>query len=332
MDACALWRMFMPHCNMKTSRFLFTTGMVPFEKVTEADVSITQRMMSDNNVNFLRQANAFGMKLVYDLDDNVWNLPATNPSRMAFIKHRKGLENCAEWANVFTVSTYELKKAVLKEWGHVINAATKKDIPVMVVENYIDLKLFRPCTLPRNRDTVRIGWRGSNTHAGDIAVILGVLPKILADYKNIEIEFVGMWPPREIQHDPRVRMRNWCHISEYANRLSTWDWDIILAPLDDNKFNRSKSSIAMQEAGALGIPCLASDVTNYRAFAEKIPELKYLLCFVNSQWETKLRALIENAQMRKELGLAMRKNVEDNFNIEKEVWRWEEVAEAALRE
>jgi len=330
MDACALWRMFIPHLNMPTSRFFFTMGQVPFDQISASDVGCVQRMMIEGNIKYMELARSHGVHMIYDLDDNVWHMPAYNPAKDAFYANQEGLRNCVEWADVVTVSTPFLQKHAKRELGDLRNVATKKPIPVIVIENYADLRLFKESNITRDRDMVRIGWGGSNTHAGDVAPVWNMLPELVEMFPQVEMEFVGMPPPARLYGHPRVRMRQWCHVSEFWNRLATWDWDIFIAPLENNKFNKAKSAIKMIEAGSMGRPCLATHIDNYAAFGDKVPELKWLLCGAEFQWVTKLKELIENASLRKELGEAMRYNVQKNYNIQNEIWRWDEAAEMAL--
>lgn len=331
MDACALWRMFIPHLNMPKSRFFFTQGHVVLDNVALSDVGVVQRMMEEGNVEYLRMARTHGMRFIYDLDDNMWHMPAWNPAKHIFEERKEGLRNCVEWADVVTVSTEFLKKFASRELDDLRNVVTDKPIPVIVIENYADMRFFKEHTIPKNRDTIRIGWGGSNTHAGDLGHMWHVMPDIIEEFPNTEFEVIGHPPPPRLVGHPRVKMRNYCHVSEFWNRLATWDWDIFLAPLENNKFNKAKSAIKMIEAGTMRKPCLATNIENYTKFAAKTPELKWLLCDADFQWEGKLKELIRNEPLRRELGDAMHHNVVEHYNIAKQTWRWEEAATMALR-
>lgn len=333
MDACALWRMFIPHLNMPNSRFFFTTGNVPLDSIASADVGCVQRMMGEGNVEYMSMARQHGIRLIYDLDDNIWHMPAWNPAKHAFEEHRGGVRACVEWADVVTVSTPFLKKFAQREFDDLRNVVTGKPIPVVVVGNYADMRLFKEVTVPRNRDTVRIGWGGSNTHAGDLGYMWHIIPDIIEEFPNTEFEVIGHPPPPRLFNNPRVRMRNFCHVSEFQNRLATWDWDIVIAPLENNKFNKAKSAIKMVEAGSIRKPCLATSIDNYDMFCDfpGYKELKWQLCMSDFQWGDKLKELIRNESLRKELGDAMHSNVSQNYNIATQTWRWSEAAEMALR-
>ena len=326
-DACAMWRMFFPHLHLPGSRFMFTGGMPPVDEMLESDIVCCQRMMTQQNITFLKQMRAYGMRVIYDLDDNVWNLPKTNPAYHIFSRPDvlEGMQNCAEWADVITVSTKPLQKMVTKHWGHLRNAASKKEIPVMLCENRIDPMFYHPNSI--ENEQVVIGWAGSNTHAGDLAEIWPALQSILNDYPNVMLHLVGHSAP--FLH-PNIRQGQWVHISEFSFRLRQWNWDIFLAPLEEHKFNLSKSNIKMQEAGALKRPCLASWIKPYTDFVGDNVNLRWLLCTGTSMWENRLRKLIEDAQYRKSLGNAMYKHTLDNFHVEQTTAEWEAAAQACF--
>ena len=313
---------FFPHLHLPGSRFLFTGGGTPpLNELCEADVICCQRMMSKINQDFLQVMRAYGMKIIYDLDDNVWTIPPDNPAATIFkLKEiQEGMAHCAEWADVLTVSTPTLKKVMERNWGHLRNAATGKEIPVLVCQNRIDPLFYNPSGKD-NGDKIIIGWGGSNTHAGDLADIWGTLHKILDKYENVYVELVGQEAP--FKH-PKLSYREWVHIADFPFYLKEWNWDIFLAPLEEHKFNQSKSNIKLQEAGALARPCLASPEQPYKDFYENSGGLGWQLCSISLQWERKLMQLIEDKDFRLDTGRRMYEHTMANFNIKSSVTEWE---------
>lgn len=327
-DACGLWRFFFPHLHLPGSRFLFTGGAPPIDALCESDVICCQRMMTPNNMKFLQSMRAYGMHIIYDLDDNVWDLPSSNPAASIFRLQgvQDGMAACAEWADVLTVSTSTLQKVVERNWGHLKNVATKKEIPVLVCENRVDPIFYRPNTEKHGK--IIIGWCGSNTHAGDLQDLWPILAKILLDYENVEVELVGHNAP--FKH-PRLRYADWVHVSEFPYVLRNWNWDIFLAPLESHRFNSSKSSIKMQEAGALGRPCLAGFEKPYKDFCNLgDKDIKWQLCPGSVAYEFRLRKLIEDGPFRLALGKKMYKHTLENFNIEQSIPEWETAVNACF--
>lgn len=319
-DACGLWRFFFPHLHLPGSRFLFTGGTPPFNEICETDIVCCQRMMSVENARFLQGMRALGMRIIYDLDDNVWTIPPDNPASHIFKMReiQQGMMACAEWADVLTVSTPTLKKVMERNWGHLRNAASKKEIPVVVCQNRVDPLFYRPSDKD-NGDKIVIGWGGSNTHAGDLAGMWTTLHKILDDYPNVEVKLVGQQAP--FVHT-RLSYHEWVHIAEFPFYLRQWNWDIFLAPLEEHKFNKSKSSIKLQEAGALGRPCLASTEQPYVEFCGSDKDISWQLCSIPFQWENKLRKLIEDKTFRLALGQKMLQHTTTNFHIKQSIAEW----------
>lgn len=333
MDACGAWRHYYPKLYVPGAKFVFTEGPPPLNDLSQSDVAVVQRMMVEGNVAWLQLIRQLGIKIIFDLDDNLWHMPSANPAKQYFKQEeiKVGLEACAEWADVFTVSTRELQRTVGFKWGNLRNVKSGKPIPIMLCENRIPLSLYTQQNgVSCENDGVVVGWGGSNTHAGDLFDLWHILYKLLEEIPDMRLELVGQPPPLYLYRHPRVLLRPWVHISEYPARLATWNWDINLAPLENHKFNKSKSGIKMQEAGALHRPCLATDYGPYEDFVARGPsELKYLMCSTSLQWENKLRELIKNASLRKELGDAMYAHVEKNFRIELSVPSWQEAINAA---
>lgn len=326
-------RMFYPKLYIPGARFVFTEGPPLLNDISEADVAVVQRMMVDGNIKWIQIARQLGIKVIYDLDDNLWEMPNANPAKQYFEEHSsiKGLEACAEWADVFTVSTRDLQKVVQNKWSKLRNVATGKPIPVLLCENRTPLTLFQKQEgISYEHEGVIVGWSGSSTHAGDLFDIWHVLYKLLVENPTMQLELVGQPPPLYLLRHPRTRMRPWVNVSEYPARFATWNWDIILAPLEKHKFNRSKSSIRMQEAGALHKPCLATDYGPYNDFVYRgETKLQYLLCDNTSHWETKLHELVRTSSLRNELGEAMYANVAKNFRVEQSVPEWQEAIDVA---
>lgn len=348
-DACALYRMYMPHLNIHDSCFVIPAlrlpngqiapgGVINVEEIKHCKVAIVQRLVSEHNRNALLTFKKFDMKIVYDLDDDVWNLPSYNPGKHEFSKVRDGFYRCAELADVLTVSTRGLRTAARS------NLQLNKEI--IIVPNAIDLNLFSRKNIQRNDGFVIIGWGGSNTHSEDVKGAFEAVTTVLDEFPQVRMEIVGAHAENEIietyiddngrrgqrrvkviskigKH-PQTRFRPWVPVSEYAYRLASWAWDISLAPLEDNRFNRSKSNIKVLEAASLKIPCLASDVQPYREFCELGgADLMWLLCNRTSEWASKLRTLINEPERRDFLGNKMHEIATQWFDIKKtkEIWK-----------
>jgi glycosyltransferase involved in cell wall biosynthesis len=317
-DACALYRLFIPHLHTPNSRFVFNFKQIPIEEYADVNVLVVQRQGHAKNKLALEELNKFGLKIIYDLDDDLWNLSAANPARNIFRDMRDGFGECAALCELVTVSTSWLKSAV-----RTALPSLKKEI--YVVENSMDFDYFQGPQLPRDESRVVIGWGGSDTHSADVSEVFRMLPDILDEFPQVHMEFVGQMPPKKMLGHERVRIREFVPVSEYPSKYSTWAWDIILAPLENTRFNRAKSNIKMLESAAIGAPCLCSPIAAYAEFCSYDSDLKYLTCTTWASWKTKIRELIADAAMRKALAQKMRKVVEDHYHISTMKAKWHEV-------
>ena len=307
MDACALYRMFLPHMSISPSMYYFPeNGITDVNNFSYCRVAVVQRLCSKANFAALDLMRRGNIKIVYDLDDNVWSLPAYNPGVKLFKMMRAGFRHCAAMSDVITVSTEPLRVAVLEALlGH----KDTKCPPIEVIPNAMDFNLFRPvserCKRPKDGRIV-MGYAGNNTHIGDVQNAFDALPELLAAFPNLYLEFVGIPPPKEIASSERVRVLDYVPVSEYPARLASWQWDLSIAPLDRNRFNVSKSSIKMMEAGAMHIPCVASAVAPYQDFCRGNSLLTdTVLCKTRVDWVRKTSALIADEKLRQDVGEQM---------------------------
>ena len=314
LDACALYRMFIPHVHVTGSRYVFRRGKIVDTDFAGTEVAVVQRLGNESNLMALQIMQEAGCKVIYDLDDNLWAVPKYNPAKYMIDSMQAGFNTCASAADLITVSTAGLKSAVEAN-------LPKLKTPVLVVPNGIDLALFHKAPERDSDSKIVVGYAGSNTHKEDVAQCWNVIGEALEGtnavfeliQSNVPVQQVKMVggikvTTTVVQKDPngvprglkeeQLRIRPWIPVPEFAGQFSSWQWDIALAPLEDNRFNRSKSNIKMLEAAAVGAVCLASPVQPYLEFCEHHPAAKWLLCYTERQWKEKLRTLINDKDAR----------------------------------
>ena len=317
-----MYRQFLPHMNMENSRFLFRPGTLNLQEFEDCKVAVVQRQVSVHNLAAMRHIKAAGIKIVYDLDDNLWSLPAANPAKKVFDQHKEGFAMCAVEADVITVSTQGLQTAARTAFGF------KKEI--VVCPNGMDFNFFHQKPIQKDDGLTVIGWAGSNTHREDMIEALSILPEVLDSNPQSRIEFVGA-PPDNFSHE-QMRFRVWVPVGEFANRMASWAWDISIAPLAENRFNRSKSCIKLLEAAALKIPCLVSDVQPYNEFCSLGgQDLKWLLCSTAQQWKTKLQILLHEPERRQFLGQRTHEVARLFYDMKKLKHNWQRVFEQVVQ-
>lgn len=316
-DACALYREFIPHLNIPNTRYLHGNGPLDYSVTEGSDVIVVQRLSTPSNLKALMLLKEWGMKIVYDLDDNMWEIPSWNPAKTLMKSYQACLEQCAGIADMITVSTGALNAAVKR------HLKLGKSTEVVTINNAMDFNLFG--RMPREqRDFVKVGWLGTNTHTKDVAAVFDILVDVVKKHKNIKVHFAGLPVPERLKNHPNAIQMDFMPVGEFPMRLASWRFDILLAPIEDIPFNRSKSNIKILEAAACGAAILVSDVGPYRQFCSLDKELDYLVCRKRTDWENKIIELSNQPDLREHLADVLTKVAMEHFNITTIAKEWEQ--------
>jgi hypothetical protein len=229
---------------------------------------------------------AMTCRRVYELDDDPFEIEHSNPAHMDYnaANSRDSFEFCIRTADLVTCSVEPLAERM-----------RRLNPNVVVLKNRIDeslLALERP-----RRDKLVIGWTGGPSHFADMQECAYGLRRVLAWFpKTVEAHLIGT--------DMRRIMRCEARVTPWEKRTADYykliDFDIGIAPLRPGIFTDAKSAIKVMEYGALGIPCVASDVTPYADYI--VDGVTGCLVRRPEQWAQRLRELVNDEAMRTEMG------------------------------
>ncbi len=156
---------------------------------------------------------------------------------------------------------------------------------------------------------------GTPTHDVDFEQAAGALAQVLSQHTEVELWLAGplTLPPVLGPFEYRIRrfpLTDWRGWFELMGRM-----DIALAPLErDNVFCRAKSEVKFLEAGALGLPVIASRTD---AFEHAIDEgVNGLLAGGEAEWIEALERLIRQPELRRSLGESARRTVLESYGPE----------------
>ena len=186
---------------------------------------------------------------------------------------------------------------------------------IYIIPNTIDFNIWDKLKpgKPKNK-RIRIGWCGAATHNEDLAFIKPIIYKLLDKYSNIEFFFAAGAPQFFIKKHKRIICNNaWHNPYDYPQSLKSKHFDIGLAPLLDNNFNRGKSNLRWLEYSALKIPTVASNVEPFRRSIEH--GYTGFLAKEQDDWFNYLSQLIESEQYRKTMGDNAYWQVKKDFNL-----------------
>ena len=257
---------------------------------------------------FVHMRAKHGKKFVTEVDDYIFSIPPTN-SAFQSMKPGTGYTHVAleqiKRSDALIVSTPHLKE--------LYEPFCKQ---IHTVENAVSLPLWRRAASPARRRGLTIGWMGGGTHNEDHEMIQGAVKEVLEKAPKTRFTYIsGCHQPRCFDGVERLK---WVHdfkpIDKYPQWIAKQGFDIGIAPLVDNEFNRGKSNLRWLEYSAMGIPTVASNVLH---FSQSIKHGKTgLLAGTHAEWVSSLMKLINEPDVRENIGKAARLEVGTKWSPE----------------
>ncbi len=293
-----------------------------------ADIVILQCSVSPHIVDICHK---HGCKVIYETDDVQDEYHKSHPSYAEYMETKKEHDEKfyetmrkSDWV---TVSTPFLKN----RWKHI-----NKNITVL--PNYIDPQLY-PEYSKNNTDIIRIGWAGGISHYGDLEIIKKPLNYVLDKYKNTKFVYFGLGKMgygstinKVISGDdyfkeiPRNRREPvWgVNFSDYPHAFTSLQYDIAIAPLLANNFNKGKSNLKWLEYSWNGVPGVYSPTV----YSNDIEHGKTgFIAKTQDAWKVYLSTLIESAHLRRYIGSTAKKYVREKYDITRHIHKWRELYE-----
>lgn len=303
--------------------------------VDDYDVFIFNRFYEGTLEKYIEFLKSIGKTVIYETDDNYEGIDESHAlmkiKDFAILSSRELIK----LVDGITVSTPELK-------AEIHNFYPDKDI--YVVPNALELSEYKK--RKGGNKKLRIGFQGSNIHVQDLLMVIDAIAELqkeygfefvifgiddtpLKDLNKFCVEYKGQkwkWMEDFPKLYERLEQIEYTHIKivpyeEYRDKLSELNLDIGIAPLTDNRFNRSKSCLKFYEYAAVGTVTLASKVLPYTLEMDDEDLVKNR----HDKWVSKLRKLITDETYRQSRLYAQEAWVNENRDINKVVKQWENV-------
>lgn len=286
------------------------TGAIKLESVADQDIIVFQRQYAAEALMTIRMLKKQGKVCIFVVDDNVWNIHKTSPAHPYYTGQNLERYNVIlSEAHAFWTSTEHLRILGLRFNK---NGTVLRNLVEPVFRSFLRTDRDNP-------EQVRIGWTGTPHHYADILYIEPALKQIAKKYKDkIKYVFMGYKPPYIHEWMSRWEYEYYDFVppDAFYPALASLDFDIGIAPLVDNEFNRGKTARKAQEYGLFSIPSILSPCHPYHEWSHGVTCLKPKNNKVDA-WVYSLSQMIDNADLRKEIGEAGYKYVMDNHNINK---------------
>lgn len=293
-----------------------------------SDLMVFQRGCRPQDLHHMRQAQARGIRCIYDIDDDMFNVPQHVKDAHAYFSQPETKQLIVDMllaADLVTVSN-----EVMLE---VVQRYTKR--PARIVQNCIDMGHVRAVSAGVKKagdGTVNIAWHGSMTHVGDISIVQSPLVEILRRHKHVNLHLYGHWTDDVWgwalkEFGARVKYSGWIDPNMLYAELARHD--IGLCPLENTPFNRAKSWIKWAEYGSVELPAVVSPLQPYTCVEHGEDAI---IAEGNSEasWTDALDALVKDENLRKRIGRGACLKVirkYDNGIVSKE---WSRVFDEAL--
>lgn len=258
--------------------------------------------------------------LIVDLDDNFMEVTPDQPAWKR--GYQPGGENRAivmslvSMADAIFCSTQPLadyfKEIIFKQWGEFK--------PTFVLPNSVEMKWPE-----QKKYRKEIGWFGSVTHDEDIKLALDGIYSFLKDHQDYSISFVGGFTEKMFKE--RFNPPTWFKkrasfhpgtsgYEGFKDLIAQYEWQIGIAPLVNNTFNKGKSNIKWIENTMIGVPVVASDVYPYSNTIEHGVDG----WLVKDDWASALAEAVKAD--RKRVVDKARAKVVESYNIKKNAKLW----------
>jgi len=275
-------------------------------------------------------ARKYGVKLILDMDDSLWDLHDDNPAHSVWKKGGAAIGNFTSICNdvdYITCTNEYLKHLIMSK-------TNKKSHQIKVIPNYIDLKVYKHRTKFKDDGQIMLTHFGSSTHwldLGEKEFFKGV-DRIMREYPNVKFRTIGAWIPKFRQKwGSRFDLKygdqdlyKWVN-EKFPSYMD--DTDILLTPLVEDVYNKCKSSIKWLEASSAKIPGVWSDI---RQYSEVIDGTNGLLATTGGDWYRGIKSLIDDKEKRRKMGEKAYLDVKNNWEITDHLEEYKALFEEAI--
>lgn len=305
MNGVVYHRLFTPHLRMQIDGHADVSVCQSQEEWLTLDyrgfdLVIFSRWLGAKHYDVLKKIADSGTPYVVDIDD-YWVLPKYNPAYWAYRKGiKQGVKDAINYADAVITTTPTLAKEIRQ-----INEN------VIIASNCLDYSHKQWEAVPSERtEKVKVGWVGGVTHEEDL--------KLIADQiKGLDIEFyICGYTPGEIWNRiaksmPNAKIVEGTSVFEYGEVYK--HFDIVLAPLQDTKFNNCKSELKIVEASAYKKPIICSDVFPYLYHQSN----DGVLFAERNEWKLAIQKLIDAGHsVRQSMGVSNYDYCQKHHNLE----------------
>lgn len=215
-----------------------------------------------------------GMRLIYEIDDICFkeDIPDYNKYKPAFESEeiRTTAQEIMGLCDEITVTCKYMQEYYRKKTGNEKVTILPNFMPKFWIGNHYDLNR-NTRNLELHKKKPRILYAGSGAHfdvdnrvkqKDDFEHVNDIIRRTVNKYQWV---FLGAFPLPliDLVRSGKIEFHQWLSLLDYAEGISNLNINMLVAPLQDNVFNRSKSDLKYIEACAFGLPIACQDMCTY---------------------------------------------------------------------
>jgi len=331
---CGSYRCWIPALSLEESKISSNNLLLQediqvledLEDLSKHDVVVFQRATSSLMLDMMIHLKSLGVKIVYELDDYLFDVPRHNPA--AWFWNRKPIQKLLlkqlELVDAISVSTEPLAFQI-QEMGIDISK-------IFVCFNHLHEAVWGTKTLNQRssfkNSKLVIGWQGSSTHDVDFKEALPAIAKVLSERPDVVLRLFGDVPRSVRDSIPQDRFE-WTggvpfHL--YPEMLKFINFDIGIAPCSLSKFNSCKSNIKWLEYSAIKVPCIASPINAYETSIES--GKTGFVAHDTNDWYEYINQLLDNEELSLTVAQAAYDVVWETWSASSRIEPWERMIRA----
>lgn len=281
-SGCGFWRMIWPehilnaynHCTVHGS----TVMCLDPRWYVNAKVVRIQRQATEHQLKFIQflkeVQKQYNFRLVYEIDDIVFHedIPEYNKFKPAFTDPniRKNIIEIMNLCDEVTVTCQFMKDYYQEKTGHKNVTIIPNFPPKFWIGNHYDPKWISD-SYDQYKRKPRILYAGSGAHFDvenrvgqddDFAHVVKAVYDTIDKYQWV---FLGSFPLplRDLVQAGKIEFHQWANLYNYGEKIKNLRVNMMVAPLKNNNFNKSKSDLKLVESNSFGIPIACQNLCTY---------------------------------------------------------------------
>jgi len=334
-SGCGFWRLIWPEHILNAHQKMVVHGstMMCFDpnyfRGTEC-VRI-QRQATPHQLQFVKflkeLSKQLGFRIIYEIDDLVFSedIPEYNKFKPAFVNPeiRKTAQEIMELCDEITVTCDFMKEYYMGKTANKNVTVIPNYPPKFWMGNFYNEKKISD-NYDRYQKKPRILYAGSGAHfdvdnrVGQNDDFAHVNQVIRATKDKYQWVFLGAYPLplHDLIQSKEFEYHPWETLYRYPEKIASLNVQMMVAPLQDNTFNKAKSDLKLVEACCYGLPIACQNLVTYENAPYKFDTGEEMIDIVDDVLSKKGRYMNISAKMRK---MAEDRWLENEDNINKYV-------------